>query len=270
MDQIPSNWPALMLLVFALGLKHGMDADHLATIDGLTRFNSLARPRLARWCGFLFSLGHGGVVVVIALAVSAMTWRVPGWIEDVGAWISIGFLTLLGLMNLVAVFSTQPGEVVRTAGLRGRFFRRLQHTSNPLVIGLVGAFFAVSFDTMSQAALFALTGSQFGGAGHAALLGLLFMLGMTVTDGINGMWISRLMRRTDQVAIVASRVMGLVVAGLSLLVAFFGACKYFSPAVDAWSEGKELALGAGLIGVVAVSFVVALRLARPVAAKPFP
>ncbi|MFL6604692.1 MAG: hypothetical protein ACJ8R9_25615 [Steroidobacteraceae bacterium] len=26
-------------MVFALGLRHGLDADHLATIDGLTRFD---------------------------------------------------------------------------------------------------------------------------------------------------------------------------------------------------------------------------------------
>ena len=33
---------------FLLGLKHGLDPDHLAAIDGLTRFNAARRPRLAR------------------------------------------------------------------------------------------------------------------------------------------------------------------------------------------------------------------------------
>ena len=38
----------LVALAFVLGLKHGMDADHLATIDGLTRCNAAAgRLRLA-------------------------------------------------------------------------------------------------------------------------------------------------------------------------------------------------------------------------------
>ena len=45
MDSLPTSWPALAGLVFLLGLKHGFDADHLATIDGLTRVNSRAdRP----------------------------------------------------------------------------------------------------------------------------------------------------------------------------------------------------------------------------------
>lgn len=264
MEPWPNDWLALMFLVFTLGLKHGLDADHLATIDGLTRFNAHANPRLARWCGFLFSLGHGAVVIVVALAVGTLArrWQVPVWMEDLGAWISIAFLALLGILNLVAVLSTRPGEVVQTVALKGRLFRRLQRNGRPLAIALVGAFFAFSFDTMSQAALFALTGARFGGWNHALLLGLLFMLGMMLTDGVNGLWISRLVRRADRAACIASRVMGLVVASLSLLVAGFGALKYFSPAVGAWSEGKELALGAGLVVAVAAGFVFALRLAR--------
>ena len=48
MESLPQDLYALCLLVFVLGLKHGLDADHLATIDGLTRFNARANPRLAR------------------------------------------------------------------------------------------------------------------------------------------------------------------------------------------------------------------------------
>ncbi len=56
--------------------------------------------------------------------------------------------------------------------------------------------------------------------------------------------------------------MGLVVSGVSLLVAAFGAAKMLSPAVDAWSEGKELIFGFSLILIIALSFVAALRLTR--------
>ena len=165
MDTLPNDWLALMFLVFTLGVKHGLDADHLATIDGLTRYNARCKPRLARWCGFLFSLGHGAVVMAVALAIGALSsrWAVPGWMEDLGAGISIAFLTLLGAMNLVAVLAAQPGQVVQPVGLKGRFLGRLQRTGNPLLIAAVGALFALSFDTISQAALFALTGTPFGG-----------------------------------------------------------------------------------------------------------
>jgi len=264
MDSLPNDWLALMFLVFTLGVKHGLDADHLATIDGLTRFNTYRNPRLARWCGFLFSLGHGVVVMAVALAVGALTsrWAVPAWMEDLGAWVSITFLALLGSLNLVAVLSAQPDQVVHPVGLKGRFLGRLQRTGNPLLIAAVGALFALSFDTMSQAALFALTGTQFGGVSHALTLGLIFMLGMMLMDGLNGLWIAHLIRRADRLACIASRIMGLAVGGLSLLVAGFGLARYASPEVGAWSDGKELAFGLAFVAVIALSFLLALRLAR--------
>jgi high-affinity nickel-transport protein len=91
---------------------------------------------------------------------------------------------------------------------------------------------------------------------------MLFMLGMLLTDGINGLWIARLIARADQVALIASRVMGLVVSGVSLLVAAFGAAKLLSPTVDAWSDGKELLFGFLLVAIIALGFVAALRLSR--------
>lgn len=264
MHALPTDWTTLATLVFMLGIKHGFDADHLATIDGLTRFNARANPRIARLCGTLFSLGHGAVVVGIALAVSTLAqhWAVPAWVETAGAWISIGFLTALGLVNLRAVTAAQPHEVVAPVGIKGRWLGRLAHSSRPGWVMLVGALFALSFDTLSQAALFALTATQFGGWEHALTLGLLFMLGMLVTDGINGLWISRLIARADQVALIASRVMSLVVSSMSLLVAAFGAAKFVSPAVESWAEGREMIFGAAVVFCVASSYFFAVRLAR--------
>lgn len=268
MESLPQDLYALSLLVFVLGLKHGLDADHLATIDGLTRFNARANPRLARFCGVLFSLGHGAVVMAIALAVSvlALHSRAPEWLEAFGAWVSIGFLGALGLLNIHAVLRAHPAQVVQPVGLKGRWLGRLGRAASPGLVALVGALFAVSFDTVSQAALFALTATRFGGWQHALMLGLLFMFGMLVTDGINGFWISRLIRRADQMACIASRVMGLVVGSISLLAAAFGVARLTLPAVDAWSEGRELVLGAGVIVIIAASFAIAVRLTEPPAA----
>jgi high-affinity nickel-transport protein len=264
MDNLPNDWLAMLALVFVLGLKHGFDADHLAVIDGLTRYNFRIAPRVARWCGMMFALGHGMVVVLIALAVGflAGSWEVPALIGDIGVWVSIAFLLMLGVVNVHAVLSAQPDDVVQPAGVKGRFLGQLRETSNPITIMLVGALFALSFDTMSQAALFAAVGTQFGGVERALLLGLAFMLGMMATDAINGFWISRLIARADAAARLASRIMGLVVGLLSLLVAGFGVATYFSPAVDAWSNGKELVFGGAVCLVIAVSFLLAMRLTR--------
>lgn len=262
--ETPADWLSLILLTFVLGMKHGFDADHLATIDGLTRFNARQRPRLARWCGSLFSLGHGAVVVAIALGASAAAgqWEVPAWFSTLGALISILFLLALGSLNLGAVLSTAPDQVVRPVGLKGRLLGKLTQASHPGVVALVGALFALSFDTLSQAAFFALTATRFGGWEHALLLAATFLAGMLLTDGINGLWIARLIARADEVARIASRVMGLVVASLSLIVAAFGLAKLLSPVIDGWSEGKELAFGVALIAVVVIGYLAALQLAR--------
>jgi len=264
METVPSDWLSLLILTFVLGMKHGFDADHLATIDGLTRYNTRTRPGLAHYCGTLFSLGHGAVVMVIALSVSALTgqWEVPAWFATFGAVISIGFLVALGSLNLAAVLTAEPHEMVQPVGLKGRLLGNLRHVSHPALIALVGALFALSFDTLSQAAFFALTATRFGGWEHALILASLFMCGMLLTDGINGLWIARLIARADQVALIASRVMGLVVSGVSLLVAAFGAARLLSPAVDAWSEGKELICGFCLVAIIAVSFIAAVRLTQ--------
>jgi len=266
MHDLPTEWNALAALVFLLGLKHGFDADHLATIDGLTRFNARARRPWSRYCGALFSLGHGLVVIAIAIGVglARARWEAPPWLESSGTWISVFFLTALGVLNVRAVLATPWHEIVAPVGMKGRLLGRLSRANHPALVAFVGALFALSFDTVSQTALFAVTATQFGGVPHALMLGLLFMLGMLVTDGVNGVWISRLIARADQLALIASRVMSLAVAGVSLLVAAFGVAKMTLPAIDAWSDGKDLAFGTIVVAVIASSFL----LARTLAAQP--
>mgnify|MGYP000854551751 FL=1 len=267
---LPNDWIALLALVFALGARHGLDADHLATIDGLTRYNLRISPRRARWCGTLFSLGHGGIVMAIALSVgfASSTWQVPDWMEAVGNAISIAFLTVLGILNLHAVLNAPAGAMVATIGFKAGALRRLQATSHPAAIAGVGALFALSFDTMSQAALFAVTATRHGGAGHAALLGLAFLAGMLLADGANGLWIARLLNRADDRARIASRLMGLMVAAISLGVAAFGLVRWLDADVAHWYEGRELAIGLGVIALLAASFALAGVLTR--ATRPDP
>ena len=262
METLPTDWLALMMLVFVLGLRHGMDPDHLATIDALTRFNAVSRKRISRWCGFLFSLGHGMVVCGIALLVGVLAgkWIVPVWLNDLGAWISILFLLMLGWLNLVAVFAARPDEIVQPVGLKGRWLGRFSKTSHPGLIVAIGALFALSFDTMTQAVVFSIAATSIGGWSFSAALGITFMCGMMLTDGVNGLWISRILARADQRARIASRIMGLTVAGLSFAVGGFGLARYFLPAVADYSNGRELGFGILFIAVVALSFFVALGL----------
>ena len=264
MDVLSESGLLLVAAVFALGMRHGLDADHLAAVDGLTRFNLADNPRLARWCGTFFSLGHGAVVIAIALfvCVAAGQWQAPAWLGPFGAGVSILFLTVLGLLNLHAVLRADPAQVVHPVGLKRGLLGGLTRAASPGSVALVGVLFALSFDTVSQAAMFAVTSGQIGGWRHALMTGVAFMLGMLVVDGLNGLWISRLIRRADQTARIVSRTMGLVVAGISLSVAAYGAARLFAPELDVWSRGKEPVLGLVLVAVLMLAFVLALRLAR--------
>ncbi len=108
---LTNNLYGLAITVGLLGMRHGFDADHLAAIDGMTRFNAGQRASLARNAGTLFSLGHGVVVISTALlvAIVARTWQVPAWIESIGAWSSIAVLLVLALANVSACCARRSG-----------------------------------------------------------------------------------------------------------------------------------------------------------------
>lgn len=234
MAPLSVGWLPLCVTVFALGLRHGLDADHLAMIDGLIRFNSSTRPGQARWSGALFSAGHGVVVVLVATTIGFAATRhpIPGWARDFGAWVSVGFLVALGMMNLNLVFRTPVDELVRPAGLRSRFLSHLTQTTRPIGIAAIGALFAVSFDTLSQAVLFSATAARFGGWERALVLGSLFTLGMLIIDGVNGAWVAALLIRADRRTRIVSRATCLFVALLSFTVAAVAAIRYFNPRWD--------------------------------------
>ena len=268
---LPVDWLALAAVVFFLGLKHGLDPDHLAAIDGLTRFNAGKSPRLSRWSGLLFSAGHGLVVTLVAVTVAtvAIKWQAPQWLENTGAWISIGFLTVLGVANLRAVLRTPRDEVVRPAGFRSRLFARFTQASHPVLIAAVGAAFAISFDTISQAVLFSVAGSNveiLSPRGHppagwlfATFLGLVFTFGMVVTDALNGLWVSRLLARADARAATASRAMSLAIALLALAIAATGAARHALPALDERLGDWSLALGIAVLAIVGATYWAAMR-----------
>jgi nickel/cobalt transporter (NiCoT) family protein len=264
MPSLPSDWASLAIVVFLLGMKHGCDADHLATIDGLTRVGRRAGSRHAPYCGALFSLGHGAVVLAIAALVGSASehWQTPAWLERSGVVISMFFLTLLGALNVRAVLTAAPCEVVAPVGLKGRCLGRLGRVERPWLVLLVGALFALSFDTVSQAALFAATAAEYGGIRAAVWLGALFLGGMLLIDGCNGLWVARLIARSDEHARSASRVMGLAVGSVSLMVAVLGAARIAAPPFARWSEGRELAFGALVAALVLLSFVGGRVLAR--------
>lgn len=268
----PQTLPALAAMAFLFGMRHGFDADHLATVDGLSRYNLQQRPRLARWCGVLFSLGHGAVVIVFALAVSLRPaqWQAPDWLSPFGDALSVLFLLLLSLANLLALVRADATETVALVGLRGRWLSRLLapfgRRAQVGSILAVGALFALSFDTLSQAALFAYTAGHHGGWQAALTLGLVFTLGMLLTDGLNGWFIAGLIGRADALARVASRCMSLAVSLLSLGIAALIAAPYLLPMAAEWLSRHDAVLNLLPLLALPLAYLLARRLARsPVA-----
>src|ERR1700689_2295458 len=81
--------PALLgvaAVVYGLGLRHAVDADHIAAIDNVTRKLMQAGKRPVS-VGFFFALGHSAVVTVVAAAVAVGAHMLGHFkaLQDIGA-----------------------------------------------------------------------------------------------------------------------------------------------------------------------------------------
>lgn len=252
---------ALLLLVFGLGLKHGMDPDHLAAIDSLTRYNTHSNPRLSQAIGFLFSLGHGAVVIVVASLIGAFleNGRAPQWTKLSGDSISIIFLLGLGGLNLHAAWRADNGHF-QMIGFRSTIFRRMLEIERPIFIVGIGALFAISFDTITQASLFSLAGAQATDWRYSLLLGVTFTLGMMAPDALNGFWIFRLARRADRRAPIASRTIGLTIGLISVSIGILELVQLLLPATGEFLEQSRLWIGVSVVAASTLGFWIAMRI----------
>ncbi|MDY7577069.1 nickel transporter [Herbaspirillum sp. RTI4] len=253
---------SLMAFAVLFGIKHGFDADHLASIDGLARLQSRhGRTRLARLCGLLFSGGHG---VVVLGAAWMFAWygigRLPYWLDSLGIWISIIFLLSIGMINLRNAWQPKDAASAPRMSPMANWIMRL---SVPHGVGgslMVGALFALSLDAMTIAAWFGLAGSLHGGMSATLILGLCFVLGMVATDTVNGLVVASLIKRSEHFVQQAGRLFSLLVACSALIVAGFGAAKFYSEAVDSWADGKELMVGLMVLAIILIGYFAARSL----------
>ncbi|MES2740027.1 MAG: nickel permease [Pseudomonadota bacterium] len=211
-----------LVVILMLGMRHGLDPDHLAAIDGLTMRASQARPRWAPWMGGLFALGHGLVVMLIiaATALASARWRPSAVLFDWLEWLPAIFLLLLAGLNARAL---RRGDAYRLTGLRGGWLPPvLRRAQGPLPALMVGMVFALVFDTAVQAAAWGYAASALGGMGGAMLIGLTFTCGMAMTDTLDGWVGARVLRSGRQDALIAfRRRMGWPIVGLCVAVALY-------------------------------------------------
>ena len=119
------HYPLLLgtaLLAYSFGLRHAVDADHIAAIDNVTR-KLLQEGKRPVAVGFMFSLGHSTVVIVgsvaIAAAALALQHRMDGVREIggvIGTLVSAIFLLGIAFVNLVVLRSIYRAFVRVRAG----------------------------------------------------------------------------------------------------------------------------------------------------------
>jgi high-affinity nickel-transport protein len=223
------------LLMFVLGLRHGLDPDHIACIDGLT-WRTLERDRrLAPWVGTLFALGHGLLVTAIAVGVSRLSHAVsvPAPVVAVFAWVPTALLILVGTLNLRQLL--RADQAYRPTGWKLQLLpARLRNHSNPLAIVLIGVLFATVFDTATQASAWGYVATNNGGSLAALAAGLMFTAGMVITDSVDGRLLCRIVKRADSAAASRRyrRTLGWLIVGLSYGVALYNLAKELVPSIE--------------------------------------
>ncbi len=223
-------------LAWLFGLRHAMDADHIAAIDNAVR-RLAGRGRAASLTGLFFSLGHSSVVVLLAAAVSFGAGALRGHLDAVtrdGAWIgtivSVGFLALIAGANLVALRAetrdgAAPGGVL--SWLARPLFRLVRRSRDMYAIGFL---FGLGFDTATEIGLLALSaaGTAHGiAAWRLMALPALFTAGMSLVDTADSALMTRAYgwalrdgraRRRYNVTLTAvSAAIAVVVGGAELL-----------------------------------------------------
>lgn len=252
-----------LILMFVLGLRHGLDPDHIACIDGLT-WRALSHDPdhgYAPWIGSLFALGHGLLVTSIAVGVSKLTHLVlvPDVVVQVFGWIPTLLLLLVGTMNLRLLLLSQSAYA--PTGWKLKLIpQRLRNHSSPWAVVLIGILFATVFDTATQASAWGYVASNSGGGMLAALgAGIVFTFGMIITDTIDGRLICRINRSTKGQAAGQRyrRTLGWLIVGISYGVAAYNICKAAFPEVELGDFAFSL-VGLFLIGVMLVVLALAV------------
>ena len=245
--------------LFAMGLRHGLDPDHIAAIDGMTLRAHDRGHTHARWIGGLFSAGHGLVVIAVAVITAALSSQIKpsDSLMEVAQWVPLVFLLWVGTVNLIALLKPADYQPV---SVRGRWLpKRWQGRSDPLAAAVVGVLFATVFDTVTLAATWGFAASTQGGVWVGLIAGLTFTLGMVLCDTADSWLIVYLSRKADASGIERNkqryrRALGWLVVGLSFVViawSLFNICGFELQYGDAMRTGVGAAavLSSVAIGV---------------------
>jgi nickel/cobalt transporter (NiCoT) family protein len=199
------------VLAYTFGLRHAVDADHIAAIDNVTRklIQDGKRPVSV---GFYFALGHSTIVVIAALVAywsASAAEKHFEFLKDIGGIISTGvsafFLIAIASINMVilrgvyrafqqarkgSIYGDQTADMLLGGGLLARLLRPLfKLLSHPWQMFPIGFLFGLGFETATEVALLGISASAAAkGISLQAVMALpaLFTAGMTLVDTTDG------------------------------------------------------------------------------------
>jgi high-affinity nickel-transport protein len=284
----------LGLVSYVFGLRHGVDADHIAAIDNTTRklLNEKKRPLTV---GTWFSLGHStivvGLIVALVMATRSISASIPALQsagDVVGTLISGGFLWIIGLVNVVIVvgvyriFRTmregnmdqaELDRLMENRGFLNRYFHPLfKLIKKPWQIYPIGVLFGLGFDTATEVALIAISV----GVGvstnvpiyYILVLPLLFTCGMVLVDTTDGVlmmvaykwaFLNPLRKVYYNLTVTIISVAVAWVVGSIELLQVLSTELNLSGWFWIWLNGLDFeAIGYGIVGIFIVSWLVSM------------
>ncbi len=198
-------------LAYTLGLRHAVDADHIAAIDNATRKLMQAGQRPVA-VGLYFSLGHSTVVLLASMALAWAAGQMSSrleWLKAegtlLGTGVSVAFLLAIALFNLVILRSTyrvlqrlragdatEGGDLFELAVAPGPLARIFSPVfrliSRSFHMYPVGFLFGLGFDTATEVAVLGLSATEAAKGLDPALILLfpaLFAAGMALIDTLD-------------------------------------------------------------------------------------
>ena len=205
------HFPVLLgtaFLAYSFGLRHAVDADHIAAIDNVTR-KLMQEGKRPVAVGFMFSLGHSTIVIFGSLLIAAAALRLQQHIDHyrniggvIGTLVSAVFLLAIAIVNIVilrSVYATftrvRRGEpyvdedldlLLANRGFLARIFRpifamiRRSWHMYPL-----GVLFGLGFDTATEIGLLGISAAEASrglSLWSIAVFPVLFAAGMSLID----------------------------------------------------------------------------------------
>ena len=286
-------------LAYSFGLRHAVDADHIAAIDNVTR-KLMQQGQRPVAVGFFFSLGHATVVALAAAAVAFAA----GLIENrfpalhalggvVGTSVSVLFLFAVAGANLLvlgAVFrsfqSVKRGgafieedleSFLRQRGLLARLLRPLfRLIGKSWHMFPLGVLFGLGFDTATEIALLAIAAeaTKLTPTWLVMVYPALFAAGMTLIDTTDGVLMAgaygwafvKPVRKLyyNLVVTFVSVVVAVAIGGIEALGLAANRFKFAGPFWDGVARLNDNfgSLGYIIIGVFAASWAISVAVYR--------